>query len=192
MTVRVAIYVDGLNLQHSLTEFESASKGFMGLNIDSLGRRLLRRSSETLVKIDYFVAKANHIDASTRVAQADYLERLAATGVQVHLGAFRHRTSKCQKCGLLKHSFVEKETDVNLAVALVVDAFRDVYDRALIFSADSDLRPAVSAVLTHFPSKQVHIVSTETYLRPVYRTLVQAATGRIRLTPELVLNHQFN
>ena len=43
-------------------------------------------------------------------------------------------------------AYEEKETDVNIAIAMLTDAVRDVYDIALLVSADSDLRPAVGAV----------------------------------------------
>jgi uncharacterized LabA/DUF88 family protein len=43
-------------------------------------------------------------------------------------------------------AYEEKETDVNIAIAMLTDAVRDVYDIALLVSADSDLRPVVAAV----------------------------------------------
>ena len=42
--------------------------------------------------------------------------------------------------------YEEKETDVNIAIAMLTDAVRDLYDTALLVSADSDLRPVVAAV----------------------------------------------
>lgn len=42
-------------------------------------------------------------------------------------------------------TYEEKESDVNLAVAMVEDAALDRYDMAILVSADSDLCPAVRA-----------------------------------------------
>jgi uncharacterized LabA/DUF88 family protein len=50
--------------------------------------------------------------------------------------------------------YEEKETDVSLAVSLLEDAAMDRYDVALLFSADSDLCPAVRAVRRVRPSFQ--------------------------------------
>jgi uncharacterized LabA/DUF88 family protein len=49
----------------------------------------------------------------------------------------------------------EKETDVNIAVALLEDAVLDRYDTALLISADSDLCPAVRAMKRLRPEKRV-------------------------------------
>ena len=49
----------------------------------------------------------------------------------------------------------EKQTDVNIAVAMLTDAFKDRFDVALLVSADSDLCPVVSSIRTLFPKKRV-------------------------------------
>jgi hypothetical protein len=45
----------------------------------------------------------------------------------------------CRRCGSVWASYEEKETDANIAVALVADAAASASDIALIVSADSDL-----------------------------------------------------
>jgi uncharacterized LabA/DUF88 family protein len=42
--------------------------------------------------------------------------------------------------------YEEKETDVNIAIAMLTDVVCDMYDTALLVSADSDLRSAAAAV----------------------------------------------
>src|SRR5262245_21727846 len=49
----------------------------------------------------------------------------------------------CRRCGSAWTSYEEKETDVNIAVALVADAAASASDIGLIVSADSDLCPAI-------------------------------------------------
>ncbi len=51
--------------------------------------------------------------------------------------------------------YEEKETDVNIAVALVEDAVQDRYDTAVIISADSDLCPGIRSVKRLRPSKRI-------------------------------------
>ena len=55
------------------------------------------------------------------------------------------------------------------------DAYRDRFDRALLFSADSDLAPPIRMVIDRFPKKQVRV------LTPIGRShswaLVNAAGG---------------
>ena len=51
--------------------------------------------------------------------------------------------------------YEEKETDVNIATALIEDAVEDRYDVAILVSGDSDLRPAVAAVKRLRPEKLI-------------------------------------
>ena len=46
-------------------------------------------------------------------------------------------------------------TDVNIAVAMMEDAFQANFDLALLISGDSDLTPPVAAVRRIFPEKAV-------------------------------------
>jgi uncharacterized LabA/DUF88 family protein len=52
-------------------------------------------------------------------------------------------------------SYEEKETDVNISVALIEDAVQDLYDTALLVSGDTDLRPAVASAIRLRPRKRV-------------------------------------
>ena len=46
-------------------------------------------------------------------------------------------------------------TDVNISVALLNDAHDDLFDTALVISADSDLVGPIQSVLTRHPDKRV-------------------------------------
>ena len=50
----------------------------------------------------------------------------------------------------------EKETDVNIAIQLVSGALLDRYDKAILVSADTDLKPAVGMV-RNIQSKQIEV-----------------------------------
>lgn len=45
-------------------------------------------------------------------------------------------------------------TDVNIATAIIVDAFKDEYDMALLISGDSDLTPPIKQVHNSFENKK--------------------------------------
>src|SRR5690606_33156646 len=51
----------------------------------------------------------------------------------------------------------EKMTDVNIATAMLVDAFADRFDVALLVSGDSDLVPPIQAIKKQFHTKRVNI-----------------------------------
>jgi uncharacterized LabA/DUF88 family protein len=74
---------------------------------------------------------------------ASQLRQVAGQGLGVIEGRFQERVTICRWCGAGHRSFEEKETDVNIATAIVRDAARDAYDMALLITADSDLCPAI-------------------------------------------------
>lgn len=60
-------------------------------------------------------------------------------------------------------SHEEKETDVNLALALLDMAYKDKYDHAFVLSRDSDLTPAIHKVKQNFPQKAITIFAPYNY-----------------------------
>ena len=68
------------------------------------------------------------------------------------MGRYQQKQMTCRSCGSSWRSYEEKETDVNMAVSLVLDAALDQHDLSLILSADSDLCPAIRAVQSTSPS----------------------------------------
>jgi hypothetical protein len=75
------------------------------------------------------------------------------------MGHFKSKDRSCTRCGAKWIGHEEKETDVNIALWLLNEAYRDVYDEAFILSRDSDLTPAVKMIVEHFPSKKVKVIS---------------------------------
>jgi uncharacterized LabA/DUF88 family protein len=185
---RVIAVVDGLNLYHALRD---QSKHETNLDIDAAVRRLIHRTTEQLVAVRYFSAIVAHLSEAARVAQAEYIAQLQQSGVTVTLGNFKRKTLKCPKCGEPYFKHEEKETDVNIALAIVSTATTHEADKMLIFSADTDLLPAIRMAQDLAPNLEIRIVSTVAYLRNVYASIVTKVEGKIELTPELVSTHQF-
>jgi uncharacterized LabA/DUF88 family protein len=58
------------------------------------------------------------------------------------MGQFKKKPKECKKCHAQWTSHEEKETDVNLALALLDLAYKDQYDHSFILTRDSDIAPA--------------------------------------------------
>lgn len=52
----------------------------------------------------------------------------------------------------------EKQTDVNIALKVLGDAVDDLFDKAVIISADSDLLQVIKSVQKHTPEKEVGVM----------------------------------
>lgn len=75
--------------------------------------------------------------------------------VDIYFGKYQINDRSCIKCKQVQRIPFEKMTDVNIATELLVDAFQDRFDSALLISADSDLIAPLSKVRQLFPEKQV-------------------------------------
>jgi uncharacterized LabA/DUF88 family protein len=151
--VRVAVYVDGFNLYFGLRK--RYDRKYLWLDLQALARSLLR-PGQTLLHVKYFTARVrNDVDSEQR--QSDYLDALRESSplLTVQDGRFQEKRRRCRQCGSAWTVFEEKETDVNIAVALLSDAVRDSFDTALVISADSDLCPAIRETKKLFPAKRI-------------------------------------
>lgn len=149
---RLVFYIDGFNLYFGLKE--KGWRRYYWLNLQEMCSRLTRPDQQ-LVLVRYFTSRINQADPAKRIRQNTHLEALETLPlVQIHYGTYLGTLQTCLKCGhtFVKHS--EKKSDVNLAVKLLMDAIDDMYDIAVLISADSDLTPAVEALSNYFPKKE--------------------------------------
>lgn len=116
----------------------------------------LTRGSQQLVKVQYFTARLNQAAEDKRKRQLTYLEALETLPLlEIHYGTYLASPQECFKCGHTFTKYSEKKSDVNLAVKMITDALDDLYDTAVLISADSDLTPCIEAIRGYFPSKRV-------------------------------------
>jgi uncharacterized LabA/DUF88 family protein len=151
--IRVAVYVDGFNLYFGLRK--KYGRKYLWLDLQALAASLLR-PGQALTQVRYFTARVRN-DADGQQRQSDYLDALGERSplVDIKDGRFQEKSRRCRGCGSVWTVFEEKETDVNIAVALLADAVRDRFDTALLVSADSDLCSAVRETKTLFPAKRI-------------------------------------
>jgi len=116
--------------------------------------RALCRPGETLEKVAYFSAFATwRPDAYARHRR--YVAALQNSGVDCHMARFSEQSARCNKCGATWKRHEEKETDVHFSMTFLEDAIDDVFDRAIVISADGDHIPAVRKIKTRLPRKQL-------------------------------------
>ena len=157
--MRTRVYVDGYNL------FYACLKGspYKWLNVYALISATLPKNK--VDKLRYFTARvsARPHDPSQPQRQETYLRALATVPqIEMHFGHFlTHEVSmpdatawkvgRYQAVRVMKTE--EKGSDVNLATYLMMDAFDDTFDVAVIISNDSDLKEPISQVRNRFGKK---------------------------------------
>jgi len=175
--MRTRVYVDGYNL------FYACLKGsaYKWLDPHALVTTLLPRNR--IDKLRYFTAQvsARPHDPGQPQRQQTYFRALATIPeVEVHFGHFlthevtmpdaaawhagRYRPVRVMKTE-------EKGSDVNLATHLLMDAFDDRFDVAVVISNDSDLKEPIIHVRNRFGKKVVLLGPKTTRISGALRPL---------------------
>lgn len=174
---RVIAYVDGFNLYFGLRE--KGWKRHYWLDIQELATRLMQPDQE-LVSVKYFTARISSFfvprtgslpqariyqlqqpssPQSKGERQKVFLEALETLPkVRIIYGKYYFNPETCEHCGARTQVPKEKMSDVNIAVEMLVDAYEDQFDTAMLISADSDLVGPVEAVRRLFPKKRVVVI----------------------------------
>ncbi|WP_065497246.1 NYN domain-containing protein [Burkholderia sp. CCA53] len=175
---RVMAYVDGFNLYFGLKA--AGFKRYYWLDVAALANNLLR-PGQRLVTTHYFTARIrdNGRNAADQKRQNDYLEALAAQGVQCQFGHYLDKRRQCYTCQATWMDYEEKMTDVNIAIQLMVDAFDDAFDMALVISGDSDLTTPIRRVRERFPLKRVIVAFPP---KRHSKALMQCANGHLAIS----------
>lgn len=134
---RVAVYIDGSNLYFKLKNLSISHTS--QFNYRGLAEYFVQKN--VLVSINYYVGlvKTGRVNDKTRKihqGQIKLFNTLRDQGITIHTGY------------LMKNNNVyhEKGVDVNIAVDLLVGAYENYYDTALLISSDTDLVPAIQRI----------------------------------------------
>jgi|694.fasta_scaffold16160_12 uncharacterized LabA/DUF88 family protein len=154
---RDAFYVDGFNLYHSIKDLKDDRLKWLSLH--GLAHLLIPKQDEEVILIKYFSALAHTRGLDSVKRHEAYLSALKSEGVSCILGRFKGQPRRCRACGSSWKHPEEKETDVNIAIHMVADAFEDQFDTCYLISADTDLVPPLQLIKTKIPSKVIVAVS---------------------------------
>lgn len=152
---RSSFFIDGFNFYHALRRLNGPHLKWVNL------RMLMERQcskSESIEAVYYFSAFADWLPGPRR-RHEQYVNALKAVGVTIIMGTFKKKDRFCAHCLQTTIGHEEKETDVNIALCLLNEAYKNTYDRAYVLSRDSDLKPAIAMVRSEFPLKQLIAVA---------------------------------
>lgn len=188
---RVMVYVDGFNLYFGMRQ--SGLQRYYWLDLCALSRGLIREN-QILQQTKYFTAVVD-VPPERRERQMIYLEALetvSGDALTVRYGRYQGHRASCRACGAAWTDWSEKKTDVNIAVEVMVDAFQNRFDTAILVTADSDVVPVIEAVHRLFPVKRMVVAFPPSRHSYELKTMADATIplGRAKLAhaqlPDLV------
>ena len=128
---RVAIFIDGSNLYHSLDE----NCGRMDLDFEAFGYKLA--GGRPIFRVYYYNVLQDERKQQGAQEQARFLATLYnVPRLEVRLGTTKYRGEQ----------IVEKGVDIMLATDLLQFAWEDLYDTGILVSGDGDFAYAVQTV----------------------------------------------
>ncbi|NTW17334.1 MAG: NYN domain-containing protein [Syntrophaceae bacterium] len=181
---RVQVYVDGFNLYFGMLD-AGIDKG-KWLNVKLLAENLLK-PNQHLSDVHYFTSRVSN-DPDKQKRQSTYIEALESVGVRIHYGHYQSGSVTCKRCQHLWATYNEKMTDVNIATRMLIDAYQDRYDMAMLISGDSDLVPPIRAVHDLFPSKRVFVAFPP---KRHNQTIAICAKGSMTIGRRKIIESQF-
>lgn len=182
---RYCIYIDGFNVYYAL-ESNPAYHKYKWLNYRKLAESLVG-AHDTISGIFYFTTHVSWKLQNVKRHET-YIKVLRSVGVTTILGRFLEKQIVCHNCHTQFTTHEEKQTDVNIALKVIEDAIDDLYDKALIISADSDLLQIIETLHRKFPTKEAGVVF------PIGRSsfeLRQRADFRRKMPEKLLQSCQF-
>jgi uncharacterized LabA/DUF88 family protein len=183
--VRVISYVDGFNLYFGLRE--AGWKDLYWLNMHALSARLAKHDQQ-VVRTKYFTSRISRPRDKVR-RQSTLIEAIRSIPeCEVFFGHYLSSPRTCANCGYTQHVPTEKMTDVNIATEMLIDAFTNSFDVALLISGDSDLTAPINAVRRLFPTKRVVVAFPPNRFST---TLARAANGYVYIERNKLAQSQF-
>lgn len=171
---RAAVYIDGFNLFYAIRDL--GEQHLKWCNYWQLSEQLLQ-PDETLEAVK--VATAFHPDNEKKIRHTITINALENVGVTILRGHYVNEDTSCKKCGNTWRMAVEKEGDINLAIALINDAHSEDYDSFYLVTSDTDQAATARLFNTTFPNKRLVSVSPPGRVHSQHITKYCTDTARI-------------
>jgi len=175
--MRGAIYYDGFNMYHALDDL--GEPYLKWCNLRRLGELVARGHAKTIERAVFCTAYFPG-DHGKRVRHEAYVNALAMVDVVTRFGHTTTEPMTCNDCGRRWDQPREKETDINLALALIEDAVDDLYDVAFLVTADTDQASTIKTFRRRFPNKT--IINVVPPGRMPSKHLADLCHGKIKLS----------
>jgi len=165
MSRRLACFVDGFNLYHSLSAAQESRPDLVlkWLDLGALCRGFAQLVSQdsVLVSIDHFTAIPHHLKAADPARIHRHLVYLRALSAQrqprirIHEGRISRQSIEIRREGRTERweSWREKGTDVALAATVLELAQLELFDDAILVSGDTDYAPLAGIFARLHPAK---------------------------------------
>lgn len=177
--MRGAFYVDGFNLYHAINDLNQPYLKWV--NLWRLAELVAKGHARTIEKV-VFCSAFFPGDHGKRVRHEHYIAAQTLAGVETLLGHTTKEPMSCDGCARRWDAPREKETDINVALAVFDDAYQNAFDVAFLVTADTDQAATLRKMRLRFPEKKMITVAPPG--REPSKHLRDLSQATIRLTSD--------
>lgn len=141
MQERIAIYIDGSNFYHKLKSINLNLVNLLKFDFFGLSKHLAQ--NRKIVSRRYYIGVVRVRPGDPKSEQLRRDQQRLFWHLNSAMQSFNIKKGRIDQNGGVFH---EKGVDVQLAVDLVVGAYENYYDTAILISSDTDLVPAMQKV----------------------------------------------
>ena len=156
---KVSVFIDGYNLYHSV---KSLNKPILKwVNPINFCKFFINIKQERIERVKFFTAFPHHKSQDVQNRYFSYTKALKAQGIEIIEGEFKKKLSSFYSNNkkFTRATFEEKESDVNLSISIVEDAFERISDKIIVITNDSDIAPAIKMAKEKNPHVKIQIIS---------------------------------
>lgn len=156
---KTSIYIDGYNLYHAV---HSLQKNYLKwVNLMVLAQEFAQPDNHEIVRCQFFTAFPHHKSINVQQRYSAYVMAVEYYGVQVIEGNFKRKIISYQHNGksYTRKTHEEKESDVNLSLAILEDAYERISDKIIVITNDSDIAPAIHMARKKNSSLMVNVIT---------------------------------
>ena len=158
---KVSVFIDGYNLYHAVERLKKPHLKWV--NLFSLFAIFAPPELDfKIIRVIFFTAPPTHKSKEVQKRYYNYIRVLEHYGVEIVEGKFKEKLiSYADDNGKLftKKTYEEKESDVNIALAILEDAFEKTSDKILVATNDSDISPAIRLALTKNSNLKINVIT---------------------------------
>ena len=158
---KTSVFIDGYNLYHAIKNLRKSHLKWV--NLFNLSQEFAKPNNGFQInRVQFFTAPPIHKSIKTQQKYNAYIQALKHYDVEIIEGKFKkklisYKDSKGKIFTRTTHE--EKESDVNLALAILEDAIEKISDQLLVITNDSDISPAIKLALTKNPNLRINVIT---------------------------------
>lgn len=140
---KVSVFIDGYNLYHAIAALKKPHLKWV--NPKSLCKFFVQNNLETIERVKFFTAPPIHKFSDVQSRYNTYINALKLFDIEIIEGKFKKKIISYRHDGkeFTRITHEEKESDVNLSLAILEDAYEKISDRLIVITNDSDIAPAI-------------------------------------------------